>query len=117
MIVEAVRREQSHIELRMVEAFGMEGEATVRLLLPHRAAARVDFTGKKLAELPVASSYKLSLAPQQIVTMHFEVASDVGTPELITAWDRFVPQHKLAALHRYEPGLKGHPPTGDGIEF
>jgi len=117
VIVEAVRREQTHIELRMVEAFGMKGEATVHLLLPHRAAALVDFTGKKLAELPVASSYKVPLRPQQIVTMHFEVASDVGAPELITTWDRFVPQHKLAALHRYEPGLKGHPPTGDGIDF
>ena len=117
VIVEAVRREQGYIELRMVEAVGMEGEATVRLLLPHRAAARVDFTGKKLATLPVASSYKVPLRPQQIVTMHFEVASDVGAPELITTWDRFVPQRKLAALHRYQPGLKGHPPFGDGVDF
>jgi alpha-mannosidase len=117
VIVEAVRREQGHIEVRMVEAFGMAGEANVRLLLPHRAAAQVDFTGKKLADLPVAPSYKVSLAPQQIVTLHFEVSSDVGAPELITAWDRFVPQNKLAALRRYEPGLKGHPPTGDGVAF
>jgi alpha-mannosidase len=117
VIVEAVRREQTHIELRMVEAVGIEGEATVRLFLPHLAATLVDFTGKKLASLPVASSYKVSLRPQQIVTMHFEVATDVGAPEVITAWDRFVPPHKLAALHRYEPGLKGHPPFGDGVDF
>ena len=117
VIVEAVRREQKHIELRMVEALGIAGEAIVRLYLPHLAAALVDFTGKRLTSLPLASSYKIPLRPQQIVTMHFQVATDVGTPELITAWDRFVPQHKLAALHHYEPGLKGHPPFGDGEEF
>ncbi len=117
VIVEAVRREQEHIELRMVESLGVEGEASVRLLFPHRAATLVDFTGKKLASLPATSSYKVSLRPQQIVTMHFEVTSDVGTPELITTWDRFVPPQKLAALHRYEPGLKGHPPFGDGEDF
>lgn len=117
VIVEAVRREQKHVELRMVEALGVPGEATVRLNLPHSTASLVDFTGKKLASLPRGSSYKVQLKAQQIVTMHFEVASDAGTPELITSWDRFVPQHKLAALHRYEPGLKGHPPFGDGEEF
>jgi hypothetical protein len=49
--------------------------------------------------------------------MHFDVGTDVGAPETITSWDRFVPEHKKAALHRYEPGLKGHPPFGDGIDF
>lgn len=117
VIVEALRREKTHIELRLVEASGKEGEATVRLLLPHRSATRVDLIGNKLASLPAASSYKLSVKPQQIVTLHFEVDGDVGLPEPITAWDRFVPEKKLAALHRYEPGLKGHPPFGDGVDF
>ena len=117
VIVEAVRREQKHIELRMVEALGHSGEATVRLTLPHGAVTLVDFTGKKLASLPPGETYKVAVRPQQIVTMHFEVGTDVGTPAPIMAWDRFVPEHKLAALHRYEPGLKGHPPFGDGEEF
>jgi alpha-mannosidase len=117
VIVEAVRREGTHIEVRMVEALGFAGEATVRLTLPHREVVLVDFTGTKSSSLPVASLYNVPLRPQQIVTMHFDVATDVGAPEIISSWDRFVPEHKKAALHRYEPGLKGHPPFGDGIDF
>jgi alpha-mannosidase len=117
LIVEALRREGDHVELRFVECFGLSGIATVRILLPHENAMLTDLMGHKQSSLPKSSIYQFSIRPQQIVTMHFETSDAVPNPEPITAWDEFVPQKKLAALHRYEPNLKGHPPFGDSESF
>lgn len=117
VIVEALRREEDHVELRMVECLGQAGTARVRMLLPHRSATLVDLRGRTMSTLPQGESYEIKLRPQQIVTIHFDVDSSVGIPEPITQWDQFVPKAKIAALHQYEAGLKGHPPTGDGIPF
>ena len=45
MIVEAMRRDGADVELRLVEAQGLAGEAWVKLDLPHSAAALTDLTG------------------------------------------------------------------------
>lgn len=113
LIVEALRREGNHIELRLVECFGLPGTATVKLLLPHNNATLMDLIGRKQTALPRSSPYQFAIRPQQIVTMHFETSSILPIPEPVTAWDPFVPREKLAALHTYNPNLKGHPPFGD----
>lgn len=117
VIVEALRREVDYVELRLVECLGSAGTATVQLKLPHQSAALTDLAGRKKSTLPLSAKYEFPILPQQIVTIHFETASTLAGAEPVIAWDEFVPPKKLAALHRYEPGLKGHPPFGDGKDF
>jgi alpha-mannosidase len=117
IIVQAIRREGNHIELRFAECLGLEGVATVQLSLPHQNAILTDMVGTKQSSLPASRSYKFPVRPQQIVTMQFETTATLPSPEPVLAWDPFVPHERLAALHRYEPGLKGHPPFGDGVDF
>lgn len=112
VIVEAMRREHDHIELRLVECLGLAGVARVSLSLPHRSACFTDLTGRTLAAIEKSEEYAFPIRPQQIVTMHFSTLSTVVKPEPVTKWDRFVPQSKLAALNTYDPKLIGHPPFG-----
>jgi alpha-mannosidase len=112
LIVEAMRREGNHIELRLVECLGVAGMARVNLRLPHENATLTDLTGRKKTSLQRSGQYQFPVRPQQIVTMHFETRSTVATPEPIKAWDPFVPKSKLAALHAYDANLIGHPPFG-----
>ena len=113
VIVEALRRERDHIELRLVEAAGHVGRAEVTLNLPHNGVYLTDLMGKKLSQLPKSPHYSIPLRPQQIVTIHFETTSILAEPEPVTSWDGFVPKEKLAALHAYDPKLIGHPPSGN----
>jgi alpha-mannosidase len=112
VIVEALRREGDHLELRLVECLGSAGTATVKLNLPHRSAVLTDLTGRKLSTLPGSSPYTFQVRPQQIVTLHFVTASTLPEPRPIQSWDAFVPEPKLEALHAYDPNLIGHPPFG-----
>jgi hypothetical protein len=95
-----------------VECSGISGVATVNLLLPHKNASLTDLIGRKKSSLRKASPYRIPIRPQQIVTIHFETAAALPVPGPIKAWDSFVPQNKLAALHSYDRNLKGHPPFG-----
>ena len=117
IIVEAMRREGNHIEIRFAECLGVGGMATVELMLPHQNAMLTDMVGVKQSALSGPRSYKFPVRPQQIVTMHFETSASLPEPEPVVSWDPFVSHDKLAALHKYEPGLKGHPPFGDGVDF
>jgi alpha-mannosidase len=112
VILEALRREENHIELRLVECLGLPGMASVNLSLPHKTASLTDLTGRKQSGLRKASPYRFPIRPQQIVTMHFDTDATLPTPPPVEDWDAFVPQDKLAALHAYDPNLKGHPPFG-----
>jgi len=112
VIVEALRREGDHIELRLVECLGAAGKAEIRLALPHKSAALTDLTGRKVTLLAKSSRYTVPVRAQEIVTMQFETAAALPDPEPVKSWDRFVPEEKLAALHAYDPNLIGHPPFG-----
>jgi alpha-mannosidase len=113
VIVEALRREGNHVELRLVECIGSAGMATITLKLPHKKAMLTDLIGRELSALPASSHYSFRIRPQQIVTLHFETASTLSEPEPIKSWDAFVPEDKLPALHAYDPSLIGHPPFGE----
>ena len=113
VIVEVVRREGAEIEVRLVECLGVPGAAEVTLNLPHRGAALTDLRGRR--PQPLAGdgpTYRFPVRPQQIVTIHFHAASAVSSLVPVTAWDKFVPETKRAALHAYGP-YKGHPPRGN----
>jgi alpha-mannosidase len=113
VIVEAMRREGDHIEVRLAECFGLPGQAEVKLMLPHDKVTFTDLTGRSLSTAAKASHYRFSVHPQQIVTLHFETSSSVAEPEPVTKWDPFVPENKLHALDTYDPSLIGHPPFGE----
>jgi alpha-mannosidase len=112
VIVEAMRRADNHVEVRFVECLGYPGIASVKVNFPHTSAALTDLTGKQKSTLPKAGQYRIPVRPQQIVTLHCQVASSVPVPDPIKAWDPFVPEAKLPALHAYDPSLIGHPPFG-----
>jgi hypothetical protein len=114
IIVEALRREENHIELRFAECLGLTSTATVKLSLPHGQAYVTDLTGRKRSALSGSGSYTIPVQPQEIVTLHFETAQVLPLAEPIVAWDPFVPKEKLAALHAYDRNVKGHPPFGGG---
>jgi alpha-mannosidase len=117
VIVEAVRREGNHIELRLVECWGLPGTATIKVLFPHQNAILTDLVGRRLSDVRPAATYRFPVRAQQIVTMHLETSTSVAIPPPTTSWESFVPAEKLAALHAYDPNLKGHPPFGNGATF
>jgi alpha-mannosidase len=113
VIVEVIRREGNQIEMRLVESRGVPGTAKVVLNLPHKGAALTDLRGKNPQSLQGSGpGYAFPVRPQQIVTIRFGAADSVGKLELVTSWDKFVPEQKRAALRAYRP-VKGHPPRGD----
>jgi alpha-mannosidase len=112
VIVEAMHREGSDVELRLVESLGAEGTAEVRLALPHEKAALTDLLGGKTARLSGGPVYRFPVRPQQIVTMRFRTRSSVEEIRPLLKWDELVPEPKRAALNAYS-SEKGHPPRGD----
>ena len=112
VIVEAMRREGDHIELRLVECLGKAGHAEVALALPHTKLTFTTLTGEAISTVKKDARYSFQVRPQQIVTLHFHTDSTVPEPEIVTRWDKFVPKEKLPALHAYDPRLIGHPPFG-----
>jgi alpha-mannosidase len=112
VIVEALRREGGEIELRLAECLGRGGEASVTLDLPHHGAALTDLVGGRRQPLSGGPSYKFPVRAQQIVTLRFRTAEPVAEIRPLTEWDELVPEAKRAALRRYLPDVKGHPPAG-----
>jgi alpha-mannosidase len=112
VIVEAVRRESDHIEIRLVECLGMPGEASIDLPLPHRKAVMTNLAGNDPKPLSGRTPYRFAVRPQQIVTLQFETTDTLHDPAPIESWDAFVPTQKLATLHAYSEA-KGHPPKGE----
>lgn len=114
IVVEALRREGDHIELRFAEVLGVSGRATVKLNLPHSGAALTSLIGKHRQTLEGNGSYIVNVRPQEIITMHFRTAVALTEARPVLSWDEFVPPAKLEALHAYDPNVKGHPPFGGG---
>jgi hypothetical protein len=112
VIVEAIRREGSEIELRMAECLGIAGYAEVKLSMPHEEAALTDLAGANRVPLKPASVYRFPVRPQQIVTMRFRTRNAVAEIEPLTDWNPLVPEAKRAALNTHID-KKGHPPRGD----
>jgi len=111
VIVEAMRREGSEIELRLAECLGVAGTAEILLNLPHREAALTDFVGGRRRPLTGGPGYQFPVRPQQIVTLRCRTDSAVTDVEPLTDWEPLVPQAKRAALNT-KLDKKGHPPAG-----
>jgi hypothetical protein len=111
VIVEAMRREGSEIELRLAECLGMAGTAEVALNLPHRDAALTDLVGGRRQPLVGGPAYSFPVRPQQIVTLRCRTDSAASQIEPLTNWEPLVPVAKRAALNT-KLDKKGHPPAG-----
>ncbi|MHB8522955.1 MAG: glycoside hydrolase family 38 N-terminal domain-containing protein [Limisphaerales bacterium] len=112
VIVEALRREGDSIELRLAECFGLPGQASVTLALPHEQASLTDLAGNHPKPLAGGSKYDFAVRPQQIVTLHFKTTQAVDAIKPLLRWDELVPPDKLPALKKRLPGRVGLPPQG-----
>ncbi|MCP5113713.1 MAG: hypothetical protein GY953_23000, partial [bacterium] len=109
VIVEAVRRLESDIEVRLAEWSGRPGNAEVTLNLPHRNARLTNMMGENARPLNRSQGrYRFAVRPQQIVTLRFRTDSAVPQPEAIRSWTPLVPKFKRAPLEVTEPG-RGYP--------
>jgi alpha-mannosidase len=109
VIVEAMRRVGGDIEIRMVEATGARGEATLTLRLPHSDARRTNLMGEQARRVSGSGgTYRFAVKPQEIVTLRFRTTAAVPVPLAIRAWDELVPAAKRTALHQHLE-LKGYP--------
>ncbi|MDE3179302.1 MAG: hypothetical protein KGM47_06535, partial [Acidobacteriota bacterium] len=99
------------IELRFYETKGLAGEAEVTLRLPHHNAFMTNLMGEHPVALKSGPPYRFPIKPQQIVTLRFDVDSEVTSPTLIGAWHPLVPPDKQPDLSQ-RILLKGHPPFG-----
>jgi len=127
VIVEAMRREGSEVELRLVECLGVAGTAEVVLNLPHREAALTDLVGARRQPLVAwasrpwiqdhgqdaraTGSYRFPVRPQQIVTLRFRTETTAPDIQPLVSWEPLVPPAKRAALNT-KLDKKGHPPAG-----
>lgn len=112
VIVQALRREDDFIELRLAECLGIAGEAVLTVDVPHESAAITDLVGKRPKPLTGGPEYRFDIRPQQIITMRLETGEPVHKITPLTDWTALVPEHKRPALQAYDPGVKGHPPHG-----
>lgn len=109
LIVEAVRREGSDLEVRLTEWRGEAAMAWVECLAPHRDARRTNLLGEEPRPLGRAARYRFAVMPQEIVTLRFRLDSAVETPEPLRTWAPLVPEAKRGGL-RMRTREKGHPP-------
>jgi len=113
--VQAVRRQGRFLEVRCVEALGRSGLGTLTIAVEHYGASRgttvaavASLDGRKLRD--GSTEYTISLAPQEIVTLRFDVGAEMAEPTILMDWAGLVPTAKRARLSVYDPALKGHPP-------
>ncbi len=111
VIVESMRRDGEHLDIRLVECLGRPGRAHVKVALPHRGAAITNLAGLEAEPLAGGPGYEFAVRPQQIVTLRFRTAGGVPAPKPLLDWAPLVPPAKRAMLKAYSTE-KGHPPRG-----
>ncbi len=114
VILEAMRRDGDELELRLVECLGQAGPAAVTVRLPHGQAFQTDLLGGHRQVLAGGPRYRLTLRPQQIVTLRLTAASAVSPVAALRSLQPVVPPAKWEFLHNARnPRLVGHPPAAD----
>lgn len=109
LILEALRRDGGDLEVRLVEWRGEPAAAWVECLVPHQSARLTNLLGEEPRPLPRAQRYRLTVMPQEIVTLRFALGSRVEAPPPLRAWAPLVPEAKREGL-RLRIREKGHPP-------
>jgi alpha-mannosidase len=112
VIVQALRREDSEIELRMAECLGEAGPVRVKVNLPHTAAHLTDLLGRKLRLLDGGTEYTFEVRLQQVVTLRFGANDAVAPAEALRSFNSVIPPGKRKYMRNCRnPRLRGHPPT------
>lgn len=109
LILEALRREEGFVELRLTEWKGLTGTAEVDIAIPHRDASLTNLVGENVAALGGTGKYHFDVMPQQIVTLRLHTDSLLEPVTVVRSWDELVPRPK----RRYSKTRfldKGHPP-------
>jgi len=109
VIVESLRR-RATISCCDCRSVWQGRDAYVKLSLPHRNAVLTNLAAVVRSRCR-ETEYHLAVRPQQIVTIHFHTATTARS-NTRDGVDKFVPEQKLSALHKYDPSLVGHPPFG-----
>ena len=111
VVVEALRRQDSDIELRLVECLGKASQAWVKVHLPHAAAALTDLLGRNPLALPPGPQYTFAVRPQQIVTIRLTATGAVPPVQALRTFDPVIPEAKRGFMREArDPRLIGHPP-------
>jgi len=111
IIVQALRRGGSEIEVRLVECMGESDKARIKLGLPHSAAAMTDLLGRHRRKLKGRGEYTFDVRPQQIVTLRFRTKGAVASAKALRSFDSVIPEHKREYMRSSrDPNLIGHPP-------
>jgi alpha-mannosidase len=111
VIVEALRRDGDHIELRLVECLGRAGKASIFVNLPHNEASQTDLVGGREQSLSGGPRYVLDVRPQQIVTLRLRTSQAAPTPAPLRSFESVIPEGKREHMRTYKnPKRAGHPP-------
>jgi len=111
VIVEALRREEGQIELRLVECLGTAGRAWIKVDLPHTEAALTSMLGGNRTLLGPGPQYSFDLRAQQIVTIRLHTKQAAPAVEALRSFESVVPPAKRDYMRSARnPQLVGHPP-------
>lgn len=110
VIVEALRRVQDEIEIRIVECTGQAGQARIRINLDHAKAEMTNLLGNDRVLLKNGPEYIFEIRPQQIVTLRLKTADPVKPVEALKSFETLIPPVKrdyMKAFKKLE--YTGHP--------
>lgn len=112
VIIQALRRCGSEIELRMFECLGRPGKARVRVNLPHTTAALTNLLGQKCRSIEGGVEYTFDVREQQILTLRFHTCESVPLVKALRSFQSVIPPAKRRYMRSSrDPNLVGHPPT------
>jgi len=112
VIVQALRRDDMEIELRLMECLGQAGTARVKVNLNHSDAALTNLLGLERRPLDGNGEYSFEIRPQQIVTLRLRTGDKAAPIESLRSFESVVPEGKRHYMRTSRnPGLIGHPPT------
>jgi len=112
VIVQALRRDDNEIELRMMECLGEAGPARVKVNLPHTGAALTNLLGQERQPLEGVGAYTFDVRPQQIVTLRLRTGDKAAPVEALRSFNSVMSAQKRQYMRNSRnPRLVGHPPT------
>lgn len=112
VIIQSLRRDDSQIELRLMECLGEAGKAAVKVRLLHTAAALSDLLGRQGQPLQGQGRYEFDIRPQQIITLRLRTEEVVPSAKALRSFNSLIPPHKRQYMRTSrDPTLLGHPPT------
>jgi len=102
LIVEALRRTDGEIEIRMVECKGKSGQAQIQIDLEHTKAEITNLLGKERQILKGGPNYTFDIRPQQIVTLRLKAKDSVKPVEALRSFETLIPPVKREYMKQFK---------------